>query len=230
LTRFLLASGSPRRRELFGLFGWPFEIASADVDETPHPDETPAQMVERLAQVKALAVAERTADTIVAAADTTVALDGLPMGKPLDAADAARMLRALRGRTHQVHTAVALINTHTGQRLSDLATTDVPMRNYTDAEMTAYISSGDPLDKAGAYAIQHEGFHPVTDLHGCFANVMGLPLCHLARTLCVMSNQPQVDVPTVCQAHLKYECPVFADILNQAPREAVNHLSDDRFA
>jgi len=218
MTRFLLASGSPRRRELFGLFGWPFDVATADVDESPRDRETPAQMVARLSQAKAAQVSGVMSDGIVIAADTTVSLDGVPLGKPRDNADAERMLRALRGRTHQVHTAITLMDTsrHTGQTFSDLATTDVPMRDYRDDEIAAYIASGDPLDKAGAYAIQHNGFHPVAELRGCFANVMGLPLCHLARTLRAIKLEPVADVPTVCQSHLRYPCPVFADILRPA--------------
>jgi septum formation protein len=201
---------------LFGLLGWPFEIASAEVDETPHNSETPAQMAWRLSQAKAYEVAQRTLDAaIVIAADTTVSLDGVPLGKPRDDADADRMLRALRARTHQVHTAISLMDTHARQMLSDLATTNVPMRDYGDDEIAAYIASGDPLDKAGAYAIQHNGFHPVAEVRGCFANVMGLPLCHLARTLRVMNIEPQVDVPAVCQSHLRYGCPVFAEILRE---------------
>ncbi len=214
MPRFLLASGSPRRRELFALLGWPFDVTSADVDESPRGDETPAQTALRLAQAKAQAVANASPDeVIIVAADTIVSLDHLPLGKPRDDIDAARMLRALRGRTHQVHTAITLVNTRTGQTLSDLATTDVPMRDYSDDELTAYIVSGDPLDKAGAYAIQHAGFHPVSNLCGCFANVMGLPLCHLTRTLRAMGIEPLVDVPAVCQSHLHYVCPVFAAIL-----------------
>jgi len=215
MTRFLLASGSPRRRELFALFGWPFDVASADVDESPHDGETPALMVLRLAQAKALATSRVMTDGIVIAADTTVSLDGIALGKPRDHADADRMLRALRGRTHQVHTAIALIDVsrHASQTRSDLATTDVPMRDYSDDEIAAYIASGDPLDKAGAYAIQHEGFHPVAGLRGCFANVMGLPLCHLTRSLRAMHIKPKVDVPAVCQSQVRYECPAFADIL-----------------
>jgi MAF protein len=218
MTRFLLASGSPRRRELFALLHWPFDVASADVDESPHDGETPVEMVLRLAQAKALATSRVMTKGIVIAADTTVSLDGVALGKPRDHADADRMLRALRGRTHQVHTAVALMDVSrlTGQILSDLATTDVPMRDYADDEIAAYIASGDPLDKAGAYAIQHEGFHPVAELRGCFANVMGLPLCHLTRSLRAMHIEPEVDVPAACQLQIRYECPVFADILRDA--------------
>jgi septum formation protein len=175
-------------------------------------------MVVRLSQAKASAVGAggtRMPPYVVIAADTTVSLDGVPLGKPADEADAGRMLRALRGRTHQVHTAITLLDTarRTGQMLSDLATTDVPMRNYGDDEIAAYIASGDPLDKAGAYAVQHDGFHPVAEMRGCFANVMGLPLCHLARTLRALGIEPPADVPTACQSHIRYECPVFAAIL-----------------
>ncbi len=221
MTRFLLASGSPRRRELFALLGLPFAIAFADVDESPQDIESPAQMVERLAQAKASAVARLTRlsdPTVVIAADTIVSLDDSPLGKPVDDADAIRMLRALRGRTHQVHTAITLVDTSTRQTLSDLATSNVPMRDYSDDEIAAYIATGDPLDKAGAYAIQHQGFHPAAQMRGCFANVMGLPLCHLTRTLRAISFEPPTDVPATCQSHIRYTCPVFAIILTHNDR------------
>ncbi len=217
MTRFLLASASPRRRELFMLLGLPFEIASSDIDESPREGETPARMVARLAQTKAATVAaslsEPDTPTIIVAADTTVSFDGASLGKPVDEPDAWRILRALRGQTHQVHTALTLLNTRTGQSLTEVATTDVPMRHYRDEEIAAYIASGDPFDKAGAYAIQHEGFHPVAEMRGCFANVMGLPLCHLTRMLRSLGVEPPANVPAVCQLHLQYPCPVFADIL-----------------
>lgn len=217
MTHFLLASGSPRRRELLALLNLPFGIASADVDESPQEGEPPAQMVARLAQAKARAVARavRQPDAaFVIAADTTVSLEGSPLGKPADEADAVRMLRVLRGRTHQVHTAITLLDTRADHALSDLATTDVPMRDYSEDEIAAYVATGDPLDKAGAYAIQHAGFHPVDQMHGCFANVMGLPLCHLTRTLHAAGIVPPADVPAACQSHIGYQCPVFADILS----------------
>ena len=218
MTRFLLASGSPRRRELFGLFGWPFDVTSANVDESPHNSETPAQMVVRLARSKASVAAARLSDeAIIIASDTAVSLDGMPLGKPRDAMEAECMLRALRGRSHQVHTGIALFDTRIGQTQSDIATTDVSMRRYSDDEIAAYIASGDPMDKAGAYAIQHKDFHPADNLRGCFANVMGLPLCHLARLFRAVDIEPNVSVPTVCQTHIKYACPVFGEILNQRP-------------
>ena len=150
---------------------------------------------------------------IIVASDTIVSLDGEPLGKPRDAEEARSMLKRLRHRAHQVYTAVTLIDTRTNQTITDLAATDVPMRNYTDAEIEAYIASGDPFDKAGAYAIQHTGFHPVDQLTGCFANVMGLPLCHLVRSLRRLGVEPQNDVPALCQSHIHYDCPVFETIL-----------------
>ena len=99
--------------------------------------------------------------------------------------------------------------------LTDWCVTDVPMRRYSDAEMMVYIHSGDPLDKAGGYAIQHSGFHPVEAIQGCFANVMGLPLCHLARTLVQAGAPPQEDIPRACQDEIKYTCPIFQQVLQR---------------
>ena len=128
--------------------------------------------------------------------------------------EAVEMLCKLRGHTHQVFTAISILPDQGGTILSDLCTTDVPMRNYSDEEITAYVASGDPMDKAGAYAIQHAGFHPVEKLQGCFANVMGLPLCHLARCLFQLGITPGVNVPQACQSALEYACPVYHLILN----------------
>ena len=135
------------------------------------------------------------------------------LGKPKDPADAVQMLKNLRGRKHQVYTGLAAIKLSSGQMLTDLCVTEVPMRNYTDTEIEAYVQTGDPLDKAGAYAIQDTRFQPVENMKGCFASVMGLPLCHLVRVLAKMGITPNLDVPTNCQTYLKYSCPVSADIL-----------------
>jgi predicted house-cleaning NTP pyrophosphatase (Maf/HAM1 superfamily) len=124
------------------------------------------------------------------------------------------MLHKLRGRVHQVYTALAVRAPDTGDVFIDLCASNVPMRAYTPAEIEAYAATGDPLDKAGAYAIQHAGFHPVEGFGGCFASVMGLPLCHLTRTLRKIGITPQVDVPKACQSHLGYACPVFQSVLN----------------
>lgn len=210
----LLASGSPRRRELLGLTRLPFDLARADIDETPLEDESAAAYTVRLSQEKArAALRQATGNTIVLAADTTVADGGAILGKPADADEARAMLQQLRGRTHQVYTALTLIEATTGRSVTDLAVTDVPMRDYTGAEIDAYIASGDPFDKAGGYAIQHVGFHPVMLRTGCFANVVGLPLCHLVRALRAFGVMPEADVPGACQRYHAYECDVTGDIL-----------------
>jgi MAF protein len=135
------------------------------------------------------------------------------LGKPSDPAEAALMLRQLRGHAHQVYTALALIRSQDGSCLTDVCATDVPMRDYSDEEIEAYVASGDPLDKAGAYAIQHPGFKPVAWLEGCFANVMGLPLCHLARNLSQVGISVPGNLPQACQSLLEYSCPVYERIL-----------------
>lgn len=214
LPRLLLASTSPRRRELIGWTGWPYRLTSANIDETPLPDEPPAAYVQRLARSKALTAGPHAGpDEIVLAADTTVA-DGLQiLGKPQDIAEAESMLRQLRGRTHQVLTAIAVLDPRSGALETELCVSSVPMRNYSDAEMVAYINSGDPLDKAGAYAIQNGAFRPVADFSGCYACVVGLPLCHLQRTLSRLGYPAPEDVPTTCQSHLNYHCPIYPQVL-----------------
>jgi septum formation protein len=210
----LLASNSPRRMELLSLAGWHFKIHPAQVDEQPFPGEQGEAYVLRLSEMKARAAAPQAGEArLVVAADTTVVDQGEILGKPQDESEAFAMLRRLRSSIHQVYTAVAVLEVETGELLSDLCCTDVPMRDYSHEEMQAYVASGDPLDKAGGYAIQHAGFHPVEDLQGCFANVMGLPLCHLVRTLRKLGKYPPQDVPQACQAHLDYACPVYKEIL-----------------
>ena len=211
----LLASNSPRRRELITLIGWPFSAQPADVDESPLAGEAPQDYVLRLAVEKARAAAvAATSDDIIIAADTTVALDGQILGKPADAMQARQMLRQLRGREHQVFTGLAVLQMPDNKLLADYCTTDVPMRAYGDDEIETYIASGDPMDKAGAYAIQHAGFHPVGGLRGCYANVMGLPLCHLVRAFRRLTMQLAADVPAACQQALQYQCPVTQEILS----------------
>ncbi len=210
----VLASNSPRRRELLALGGWTFDARPASVDESLHSGEAPRTYVLRLAEEKARACAEsaRPGETILAA-DTAVTIDGEILGKPGDAAEAVDMLRRLRGRRHQVCTGIALMDMDSGTLVTDLCVTDVPMRAYTEEEIQAYVASGDPLDKAGAYAIQHAGFQPVEALSGCYASVMGLPLCHLTRTLRTLDIPPKTDLAAECQAALQYECPIFSRVL-----------------
>jgi MAF protein len=215
MARLMLASNSPRRRQLFSLGGWAFQVIVADVDETPLANEPPRDYVLRLAQAKALAIQPRAeSDAVIVGSDTTVVLDDSILGKPVDKADAEQMLKQLRGRTHQVYTALALHNMGNGQTLTELSITDVPMRNYSDDEIRAYIQSGDPMDKAGAYAIQHPEFQPVESMQGCYASVMGLPLCHLIRALKRFGVSPSADVPSACQSLLNYQCPVSSAILS----------------
>ncbi len=211
----LLASGSPRRRELLGLTGLPFKLTTADIDESLRADETAAAYTVRLSQEKAQAVLD-VADrhTIILAADTTVADGDEILGKPANNNEAWAMLRQLRGRTHQVYTALTLLDAATQRRITDVAVTDVPMRSYSNAEIEAYIASGDPFDKAGGYAIQHAGFRPVHLHSGCYANIVGLPLCHLVRALRRFGVALPADVPARCQQHHAYECDVTEDILN----------------
>ncbi len=212
--RLVLASNSPRRKELLALGGWKFTVRASSVDESPIAGETAGDYVLRLAVSKARACAAGAGPgEIILAADTTVVLDGALLGKPADAAEAAGMLRKLRGRRHQVCTGLALLGTGSGNLATDLCVTDVPMRAYSDAEIEAYAASGDPLDKAGAYAIQHAGFHPVEGLAGCYASVMGLPLCHLVRSLRKLGQSSRADVPVQCQSALDYACPVSAAVL-----------------
>ena len=210
----LLASNSPRRRELIALGNWTFRVSTPDGDESQRTGESPAKYVLRLAEAKARASLENAEQTmVIVAADTAVVFNGTIHGKPKDAADAVQMLKKLRAHTHQVYTGLAALKTSTGQLLTDLCVTDVPMRNYTDAAIEAYVQTGDPLDKAGAYAIQHPQFKPVESMSGCYASVMGLPMCHLVRLLAQMEISPKANVPANCQTSYHYSCPVSSAIL-----------------
>jgi len=210
----VLASNSPRRRQLLALGGWDFDVLVADIDESQFPGEAPGEYVLRLAGTKARKIAERADDDqVIVAADTAVVDAGEILGKPLDAQDAVRMLKRLRGHTHQVYTGLALLRVSDDYLLTDLTVTDVPMRAYTDEEIEAYVRSGDPLDKAGAYGIQHPEFQPVENPQGCFASVMGLPLCRLMY----LSQQFDIAPPSSgglrCQAELQYDCQISGAVL-----------------
>jgi MAF protein len=213
LTSLILASNSPRRRDLLSLGGWSFRLRAAQVDESIRAGETPLDYVLRLAKSKAHAAARLAGmEEIVVAADTTVVDGAHILGKPADALEAAAMLRRLRGHKHQVYSALAVLRMHDQLLLSDVCTTEVPMRLYSDEEIETYVASGDPLDKAGAYAIQNRDFKPVLSLSGCFAGVMGLPLCHLDRLLRQMGAAGRADLPHACQAALDYACDVYPQI------------------
>ena len=213
----LLASNSPRRKQLLALGNWNFNIVVSDVDESQLADETPKEYVLRLAQAKALAVVEKAhPENIIIGSDTAVVDGNEILGKPKDEMDAVRMLKQLRGHTHQVFTGVAVYRVDGESMLTELCVTDVPMRNYSDDEIQAYVKTGDPLDKAGAYAIQHPDFQPVESMSGCYASVMGLPMCHVLRTLKKLDVYAMADVPLGCQTLLNYQCPVSNEILRDS--------------
>ena len=195
----ILASASSRRRELLAVLGLPFTIQTADIDESALPNEAPEPHARRLAETKARTVATRSGEAVVLAADTIVVQHGQILGKPGDAADARRMLRSLRDAPHRVITAVAVAHPQ-GRVISASHTSHVVMRPYTDAEIDVYIATGDPMDKAGAYAIQNNDFEPVAQFDGCFASIMGLPLGVVADLLQQAGLDPTPNWPERCNA------------------------------
>ena len=200
----VLASASPRRRELLTALGIDFRVAPSDIAEDPEPGETPKQMVRRLSREKALAVslAESLPSGYYVAADSTVVLDGESIAKPADAEEARAMLTRLRGTTHQVVTGFTVYDAATGRCVTDSNAADVQMRDFSDAEMEESIASGVPMDKAGAYAIQDADFRPASLLSGCYSNVMGLPACRVVKTLaemgCSLPDRASMSVPAGC--------------------------------
>lgn len=210
----ILASSSPRRQELMTCLKIPFKSTPADIDESFQQDEKPLQHVQRLARQKAQKVYECGGkDKLILAADTIVIHAGHILGKPKDAARAEEMLLALRGKVHQVATAICVID-EMGAYLADLCVSNVKMRTYTLEEIKAYVATGDPLDKAGAYAIQSQSFHPVPAFDGCFASVMGFPFCHIERNLRKIDGYNCVPVADICQKNLHYSCPIFSRVLD----------------
>jgi septum formation protein len=193
----LLASASPRRRQLLSLLGLPYEVTTSPVDEDAlqahyrGPNEKLAQW---LAEQKALGIhtLSETAGRLVITADTTVLLDDSVLGKPRDVAHARELLLSLRNRWHHVITGVTVSQTieDTLQVRSASCTTPVLMRAYSEAEIMAYIATGDPLDKAGSYGIQHPSFQPTARIGGCYLNVVGLPLCALVNLLAEFAVYP----------------------------------------
>lgn len=170
----ILASGSPRRRQWMEALQIPYEVLTPDVDETPLPSEDPELMVERLARAKAEVVSAVNAGRWVIASDTTVALDHHVLGKPVDEADACRMLKLIQGRTHQVHTGLCLRRDDEVHSFVDTA--EVTLRPMTEAQIQWYVATGEPMDKAGAYAVQGVTALFIENIHGSFATVMGFPV------------------------------------------------------
>ncbi len=208
--QIVLASASQRRQQFLRDLGLTFTSLATDIDETPLPGEAPAAMTLRLAIAKAHAAASRLDDRagvrLVIASDTTVAMDGVIYGKPEDAADATRMLRDLRARSHQVMSALCVLRLPDGEQHTHVNWTDVAMRAYADEEIAAYVASGDPLDKAGAYGIQTAPFRPVSTLRGCYASVMGLPLADLRDLLASFGVPIDASVAAICSRYGAQEC------------------------
>jgi MAF protein len=219
MRRIILASGSPRRRELLALTGLAYTVRPAAAAEVPLAGEAAADFARRMSQAKAREAAEQAEPgSMVIGADTIVVLDGEIIGKPANAAQAMETLRRLRGRTHQVLTGVTVIDTAANPLAehTDLVATPVSMRDYSDAEIDAYVATGNPLDKAGAYAIQYAGFQPV-DLErfaGCFANVMGLPVCRLLSLLAARGvTAKTLRPPGDCEQYDASACPIIPHII-----------------
>lgn len=225
MRSIILGSSSPRRRELLALAGLDFQVQSAQIPEIARPGETPIDFVQRMSRGKAGQVAA-TAEpgAVVIGVDTIVVLDETRgsssiLGKPRDAPEAAEMLRRLRARTHRVLTAISVIDTASQIESDDVVTAQVPMRAYDDEEIAAYVATGDPLDKAGAYAIQHPDFQPVDREHfaDCLATVMGLPVCQLLRRLEHVGVEPRLAQPPAdCEHFDPGACPIrFAAAIDQ---------------
>jgi len=182
--KLILASASARRAEILRDAGYHFTVLSSAIDETPYPDESPQDLVLRLANAKGeLAAARAVGPAILIAADTEVVLDGHIFGKPRSSEDARRMLEKLSGRTHSVLTGVALIRLPDAERLSFVETTLVQFAPLSEEEITRYLGTGEPHDKAGGYAIQGYAARYVPRIEGCYFNVVGLPLARLQQAL-----------------------------------------------
>ncbi|MBN1260526.1 MAG: Maf family protein, partial [Anaerolineae bacterium] len=191
-------------------------VASATVDETPRNGEVPAMLAVRLARAKGQALSRNLVADLsrgnqaacwILSADTVVEYRDHALGKPQDADEARAMLRQLRAGPHRVHSAVTLRDLQGDCELTRRATTDVQMRAYSDREIDAYIATGDPFDKAGAYAVQHPDFRPVLHMDRCYANVVGLPLCAVATLLRACGAELTLDMPALCRRHFGYSCP-----------------------
>jgi len=182
-VKLILASGSPRRRELLGAIGLAFDVIPSDVPEVRAAGETPEEYVARLSREKAAAVAKQHPDRWIVAADTTVYLGDELLEKPADVDDARRMLATIAGRTHVVYTAVTVMNAARGYGDTHIAETEVRMAAMSPREIDWYARSGEGLDKAGAYAAQGIGAMFIDSIHGSYTNVVGLPLALLVRML-----------------------------------------------
>ena len=188
--QLILASASPRRRELLSLFGIPFTVRAADIDETMDPQKPPFDEVARVSRCKALALPRQTGEVVVAA-DTIVVCDGAVLGKPRDPEDACRMLRLLSGRTHQVMTGCTVLRDDKSETFTEV--TELRFRELSPGEIRRYVDSGEPMDKAGAYGIQGGAALFCEGLRGDYYNVMGLPVCRLQKALKALAPEWMED-------------------------------------
>lgn len=208
--RLILASSSPRRRQLLRRLRIPFEAIESGLPEDVPPGLMPRRTVLRLSLQKAQAVAANLgmpeAETLVLGADTSIDLDGSILGKPQDTEEARSMLSTLRGRSHQVVTGISLIRLPCGRTLSGAVSTTVWMKGFSSQQLDEYVSSGEPMGKAGSYAIQGRGGALVERISGCWNNVVGLPLCELARLSKKLSGRPLWE-GAVCELPSGEPCP-----------------------
>lgn len=210
----ILASGSPRRQQFLRDLGLAFTVTTADIDETPLPDEAPVDLVQRLAESKARAVVEKLPRShkqrILIAADTIVAHENKLLGKPADEEEAVATLERLRGQVHQVISCFTILHLNDKKQIVDEKTvvnsSNLHMRDYNSDEIAAYVATGDPLDKAGSYAIQHPTFAPGEKLEGCISSVMGLPLADLVSSLNEFGLNIQKTIPPLCEGYAGFVC------------------------
>lgn len=192
MSRLILASASPRRHELLTQLGLPFTIKEANIDESQLPGEPPHDYVHRLSLLKAQHIAQQNPTAVIIGADTIVTLEGDILGKPTDLTMARQMLRRLSGQLHVVMTGIAVVQHHINRVQQDVISTDIQFRILSDSEIDTYLATSEPLDKAGAYAIQDAGRRFVDHYQGCYTSVVGLPLQRTAAFL----RTAGLDVPT----------------------------------
>jgi MAF protein len=219
MKEYILASKSPRRKALLRNLIDTFLIINPEIQEERQGGETPRSYVKRISELKSEAVGKTietlpASDWVVIAADTIVVDGDRILGKPEDQSQAIQILSELRGKTHTVYSGLAVYDISLDEIQSRQVSSQVDMREYTDEELKAYVASGDPMDKAGAYAIQNQQFDPAPDFNDCYANVMGLPLCDLAVLLYEMKCPIQPDVAERCQESIQYQCPIYSGKLS----------------
>jgi MAF protein len=203
----ILASSSPRRQRMLQLLWIGFQVDPAEIDESVQTGENPKDYVLRLARNKSLSIVPPSPNrAVIIAADTAVVDGNEILGKPASRQQARIMLQQLRGRSHYVYSGLCVRDTSNENIQSELCVTEVQMRDYQDEEVDKYVATGDPLDKAGAYAIQNYRFNPVRNINGCYTNVAGLPLCHLIELLGKMGVNISEEITRGCRTPDGYNC------------------------